>query len=219
MVTVEFFHDAVCGWCYLLSPRLRDIARRYQIKVVHRSFVLQRNDEEMINRFGSLEQAKSEILEHWKHCQLYAEDPNRLNIDGMRKANFHYPNGLNAALAAKTAEILGGQIAHWDYFDAVQILHLKRNKNIANKEVLLDVASSIGFDRTQFQKQMTNPETRIAVDKDNVRANDFGVKSIPSLLINEQRLISQTLTMEQLEALFNQLQIQSIAKEKSNVLV
>ncbi|EOX4315594.1 DsbA family protein [Vibrio cholerae] len=65
---IEFFHDAVCGWCYVLSPRLRKLAKQQNIQIVQRCFVLQRSDEEMVERFGSLAQAKSEILNHWIAC-------------------------------------------------------------------------------------------------------------------------------------------------------
>lgn len=212
MTAVEFFHDAVCGWCYLLSPRLREIASRYNVKIIHRAYVLQRNEEEMVRRFGSLEQAKSEILEHWKHCQFYAEDPSRINIEGMRRADFHYPSGWNAALAAKAAEALGGQIGHWNFFDSVQTAHLKYNRNIADRKVLLDIAESIGFNKAQFEGAMTLQSTSEAVNEDNVRARSFGVQSIPALLINGKRLISQTLTTEQLEELFKQLQIAPVSR-------
>ncbi len=217
MTTIEFFHDAVCGWCYLLSPRLRELASRYQIKILHRAYVLQRNKEEMITRFGSLELAKKEILEHWKHCQLYAEEPNRFNTEGMRCADFHYPSGFNAALAAKAAETLAGQTGHWNYFDAVQTAHLKEARNIADIETLLDIAEHLGFIRGKFADLMSMPQTEEAIEQDTVRARIFGITSVPSILIDGQRVISQTLSTEQLETLFKELKAKPRAKENTNV--
>lgn len=105
---IEFFHDAVCGWCYVLSPRLRKLAKQQNIQIVQRCFVLQRSDEEMIERFGSLAQAKSEILNHWIACQQAADDKTLFNIEGMRAQPFNYPSGYLAAVGAKAAERLAG---------------------------------------------------------------------------------------------------------------
>ncbi len=216
MTTIEFFHDAVCGWCYLLSPRLRELVGRYQIKIIHRAYVLQQNNDEMIAKFSSMKNAKKEILEHWKHCQLYDDRPNRFNIEGMRCAEFDYPSGFNAALAAKAAEALGGQVGHWNYFDAVQISHLKGSRKIADIETLLDVAEHLGFIRGQFADVMSRLTTQEALQQDISRARTFGIQSVPSILINGQRVVSQTLSIPQLEALFKELNIKSNFKESTN---
>ena len=217
MTTIEFFHDAVCGWCYLLSPRLRQMAKEYDVTIVHRAYVLQRNDDEIAKRFGSLELAKNEILWHWQQCKSQAEDPGRINIEGMRAANFTYPSGFNAALAMKTAEVIEGQSGHWRYFDAVQNAHLKMAKNIADTEVLLDIAELLGFSRLEFKELMELESTVYAVEHDIATARNLGVRSVPSMLINGKRLISQTLTLDQLRALFYQLGIAPKAKSKALV--
>ena len=47
-LTVDFFHDVVCSWCYVMSPRLRQAAAELGIQVRQRSFVLQDNREQMV---------------------------------------------------------------------------------------------------------------------------------------------------------------------------
>ncbi|MBT1062708.1 DsbA family protein [Bowmanella sp. Y26] len=202
---VEFFHDAVCGWCYLQSPRLRKVAQNLNIKIVHRAFVLQRNEQEMIARFGSMQSAKDEILRHWQACQQHAEQPERFNIEGMRAKPFNYPSGYQAALAAKSAEILAGQAGHWQLFDAIQTAHLKENRNIADTDTLLDIATEQGFERAEIARLMSSEPIIHAVESDNLRARQIGVRSIPSLYINNQRLISQTLTQGEMYTLFHNL--------------
>ena len=65
---VDFFHDVVCGWCYVMSPRLRQVAAELDIEVRHRSFVLQDSRERIVQAFGTMEKAKTEILGHWEAC-------------------------------------------------------------------------------------------------------------------------------------------------------
>ncbi|MDN4502425.1 DsbA family protein [Alteromonadaceae bacterium BrNp21-10] len=215
MTKIEFFHDAVCGWCYLLSPRLRRIATKYQIEIEHRSFVLQRTRAEMVARFGSMESAKTEILNHWQQCKEQSETPEKINIQGMRRAQFEYPSGLNAALAAKAVEAIAGHQAHWDFFDAVQNTHLQLNQNIADINVLLALAEGLGISTTTLFELMFSQRIQDAVSADNVRARQFHIRSIPSLLINGTQVVSQTLTEPMLEKLFSDLSIKTLEETTS----
>ncbi|GEA08249.1 thioredoxin [Alteromonas sp. KUL42] len=205
MTTIEFFHDAVCGWCYLLSPRLRIIAAKYPVKIVHRAFVLQYNESDMITRFGSLRQAKQEILQHWAQCQQYAEQPELINIEGMRAASFDYPTGYLAALYAKAIEQHCGQMAHWHFFDAVQRAHLYEAQNIADPQVLNAITNTLActydIPYASIIASVHSSKVIKAVTNDNLRAEAFGIRTIPSLLINGRKSVSQTLSLEQLESL------------------
>lgn len=204
MIRVEFFHDAVCGWCYLQSPRLKVVAQELGLEVIHRAFVLQRNEQEMVARFGSMQGAKEEILRHWQACQRQAEQPERFNIEGMRAQPFNYPSGYQAALAAKSAEKLQGQQGHWVLFDAIQTAHLRDNRNIGDQPTLLDIAAEQGFDAGKIARLMQSQDVIKAVELDNARARHLQVRSIPSLYINDSTLISSTLTQGQMRSLLNQ---------------
>ncbi|MBC3767298.1 DsbA family oxidoreductase [Neptunicella marina] len=198
MLTIEFFHDAVCGWCYNQSPRLRQLASRYQLDIVHRAFVLQRNEQEMIARFGSLELAKIEILGHWQQCKQHADEPDRINIEGMAATSFNYPSGYQAALAAKAVESIQGQQGHWDYFDAVQYAHLYLNLNIADPEVLVEIAREQGTNPDLFFNRFRAGFIKARVDADNQRARQLGVSTIPAMHIDNAYLICQSLNYQQL---------------------
>ncbi len=191
---IEFYHDAVCGWCYIESPRLRKIASEFNIKVIHRAFVLQRNEEEMITRFGSMKLAKQEILNHWESCLPYTDDPKTVNVDGMRATDFNYPSGYLAAKAAIAAEIIAGQDGHWNFFDRVQRAHMYLNHNIADRKVILDIAEDMGFEIRRFETLMDSDEVLERVESDNQMARKKGVLSIPTIVINGEKIISSVLT-------------------------
>lgn len=180
---IDFYHDAVCGWCYVMSPRLRQIAGELGIQVRHHTFVLQNSREQMVQVFGSMERAKNEILGHWKAC---AEQDNaeRINIEGMRAQSFEYPNGLASALACQAAHMLGGDTAHWDYFDAIQHAHLTENRNIGDTAVLTDIAISLGFDPDAFTTAMTSEDAAHRVQADRLQAMQLGIRSIPTLIVS-----------------------------------
>ena len=130
-IRVDFFHDVICGWCYVLSPRLRQLEKEFNLDIHHHAFALSASREEMIGKFGSMKQAKQIILEHWEQCAR-ADDKKRVNVEGMRQQTFEYPFSTPGLVACKAAEQQGGSSAYWDYFDAVTHAHMSENRNIGD---------------------------------------------------------------------------------------
>lgn len=179
---IDFFHDAVCGWCYVMSPRLRQVAADLGIQVRHHTFVLQDSREQMLRAFGSMERAKREILGHWAACAQH-DDTQSINIEGMRAQNFEYPHGMLSALACQAACLLAGEHGHWDYFDAVQRAHLAESRNIGDMDTLLAIAVAQGFDGEAFLSAMDSDITHQRVQADRTQAARLGIQSIPTVLV------------------------------------
>ncbi|GAL03436.1 FrnE protein [Photobacterium aphoticum] len=87
---IDFFHDVICGWCYVLSPRLRQLATEFDLDIHHHAFALTATRADQIDKFGSVEQAKNIIMGHWEQCAK-ADDAQRINVAGMRAQSFDYP--------------------------------------------------------------------------------------------------------------------------------
>jgi len=165
---VDFFHDVVCGWCFVLAPRLQQVSAELGIQVRHRSFVLQDSRAQMVEVFGSMERAKAIILRHWTDCAAH-EDSARIDIEGMRAQDFEYPSGWLGALACQAAGLIGGNDAHGAMFDAVQWAHLHQHRNIGDAEVLLDIAESLGHPRGAFADHMRSDAVRPPLEQTQPR--------------------------------------------------
>lgn len=184
-LTVEFYHDVVCCWCFNISSRLRVLATEFDLKVVHRTFVLQASRAEMAARWGTPDQARETILGHWSVCRQVSDRPELVDIDAMRTAKFDYPHGLTAAIGCKAAERLGGQPAHWDMFDRLQLAHLSEARNVVDTDVVFSVADELGYDARLFAEVFSDPATVRAVEQDRHRARALQVHSVPTLIIRE----------------------------------
>jgi putative protein-disulfide isomerase len=184
-LTIDFFHDVVCCWCFNISSRLRSLAREFDLDIRHRSFVLQASRQEMAERWGTPAEARETILGHWSVCREASDRPDLIDVEAMRAARFDYPHGFEAALACKAAEALGGQAAHWDLFDRIQLAHLAEARNIADREVLVDAARDIGLDCAVFARVIADPATAQAVEADRRAARLLQVRSIPALIIRD----------------------------------
>lgn len=184
-LTIDFFHDVVCCWCFNISSRMRDLAAEFDLDIRHRTFVLQASRAEMEARWGGPEQARDTILGHWSVCRQVSDRPALVNIDAMRAARFDYPHGMTAALACKAAEFVGGQSAHWDMFDRLQRAHLTEARNIADPETVLHVALELGFEPAAFAAVFDDRATAQAVEADRQHARALQVRSIPTLITRE----------------------------------
>lgn len=184
-LTIDFFHDVVCCWCFNISSRMRSLAAEFDLDIRHRTFVLQASRTEMATRWGTPADARETILGHWAVCRQVSDRPELVDIDAMRSAPFDYPHGMTAALGCKAAEGLGGQNAHWDMFDHLQQAHLTEARNIADPEVVLHVARDLGFEAAAFAEVFDDPATAQAVEADRQHARSLQVRSIPTLIIRE----------------------------------
>jgi putative protein-disulfide isomerase len=184
-LTIDFFHDVVCCWCFNISSRMRTLAPELDLDIRHRTFVLQASPAEMVERWGTPAEARETILEHWAVCRQVGDRPGLIDIGKMRNAQFDYPHGWTAALACKAAEHLGGQAAHWDMFDRIQNAHLTEARNIAERRVLDDAARSIELDARDFADAMADPRTADSVEADRQMARTLQVRSIPALIVRE----------------------------------
>ncbi|MFW2542942.1 DsbA family oxidoreductase [Primorskyibacter sp. 2E107] len=199
-LTLDFFHDAVCAWCFNLSPRLRTLAREHDLDIRHHTFVLQASPAEMAARWGSAAKARETILAHWSQCRAASDRPTFINIDGMRRAAFDYPHGMLAALACKAAETVGGQAGHWDMFDRLQHAHITKARNIADRAVILALAASLGYDQTAFNTLLDDTRIARAVDADRQRARQLNIRSVPTLRVRETGVQLLHGSMEDLRA-------------------
>tara|TARA_R110000744_G_scaffold380525_1_gene501763 strand:+ start:39124 stop:39762 length:639 start_codon:yes stop_codon:yes gene_type:complete len=186
-LTLDFFHDVVCCWCFNISSRMRSLAVEFEFEldIRHRTFVLQASRAEIAVRWGRPAKARETILGHWSACRQASDRPELVDIEAMRAAPFDYPHGMTAALACKAAEQLGGQSAHWDMFDRLQLAHLAEARNIADPETVLQLARDSGHDAATFARSFGDPATARAVEADRALARSLQVRSVPTLIVRD----------------------------------
>lgn len=202
-LNVEFFHDAVCAWCFVLAPRLKVLREEFDLDIQHRSFVLQADNTQMIQRFGSMPKAKETILQHWQQC-AQAETVKRINIEGMRRQSFEYPSGLLAAKACQTAQALAGPQAHELMFDRIQVAHLVESRNIGSLQTILEIAEEQGFRVEPFVQHLQEQAQR-EVESDLSRAIALHITSVPTLVVEGLWVLPGALSESMLRDNFKQI--------------
>ena len=61
-LSIDFFHDVVCCWCFNISSRMRSLAAEFDLDIRHRTFVLQADRDEMAMRWGTPEDLAGAVI-------------------------------------------------------------------------------------------------------------------------------------------------------------
>lgn len=202
---VEFFHDVICSFCFPMSARMRKMAERFpELKIVHRSFALGWQERDFIRMFGSRQAVKPEVINHWVNANRN-DDEHRFNIEGMKQTDFDFPLSKPALLAAKAAGIIGGEALYWDVFDRIQNKLFVENKNIEEVAVLEEAVKETGVDFAAWKKQFEDASTEQKVLDDMILSEEYGIRSVPTLVINEEIVVHGALPTEELAEILQDL--------------
>lgn len=143
----------------MAAGRLRRIENEYggKIKLVFKAFPLGPNREMINHMFGSPEAAKAEILTHWEASKRLPGGE-EINPELMWSRPFPYPYSMPPLMAVKAAEFQAGMEGHAKYFDRAQRAHLVECRNVADRDVLLDLAADVGLDMERFTSDLESKE-------------------------------------------------------------
>lgn len=195
-VTIEFFHDVICSFCFPMSYRMRQLEKMMpDVKVVHRSYALVKSEQDFDVMFGSRTAAKGEILGHWEHANEN-DDLHRFNITGMKQTDFPFPSSMKGLTACKAAYFTAGDAGYWDVFDVLQDALFVKNRNLEDQTVIDDCIKQSGIDYAKWQQFYNDDETKAAVEQDLQLAEQYGVQAVPCLIIDGKYRISGALPLD-----------------------
>lgn len=131
-------------------------------------------------------------------ADLFANQP--VNIDQVmarlkqKAAELELPFGdRQKTYNSRLAQELGLWAASKGQGDAFHMAAFKayfvEGKNLAQNDVLLDLADTAGLASNEAAKVLANRTFRDAVDADWARSRKIGVTAVPTFLINQERLV------------------------------
>lgn len=199
-ITVEFFHDTICSFCFPMSYKMRKVkVAMPNLTIIHRSFALVRQEIDFDYMFHSREQAKQEVLTHWEQANKI--DPlHRFNIAGMRKADFLFPISMPALYACKAAYFVSGDAGYWDLFDRLQYAFFAENRNIQLNDVIYQAVDETNLNKTLWEEMYHSVKVKQAVDDDLRLAERYGIHEVPTLVVNGTHKIRGAIPVEELMA-------------------
>lgn len=177
-VAAQVTSDFICPWCFIAERRLRKVAQGLGVKVELEFLPYELNPgmpaegmdraQYRSSKFGSL--AKSQELDRGT-VEASKDDPLELNYDRMRVT----PNTRRAHRLVKFAgKARSGQVA-----DAIFEAYFTRGEDIGSVDVLVDVAASVGMERSEVAEYLRSDRGDDEVRRAVQAAQSSGVGGVP----------------------------------------
>lgn len=178
-IRVDVWSDFVCPWCYLVSTSLKQLQTSHDVELVWRAYELQpKGGPPMPAEYR-------QYIENEAHPRFVAMAQQHYGITVNRG-----PFGIDsrpAHLGAKYAEAQGAEPA---YHEAMFEAYWQQARSIEDRDVLREIAVSVGLDADLFMAALESPELDAAVSADILQAQQLGISGVPALVFENKYLVS-----------------------------
>ncbi|MDO9455928.1 DsbA family protein [Nocardioides sp.] len=183
---IEIWSDVVCPWCYIGKRRLEEalagFEHRDQVEVVWRSFQLDpsaptvptENVADMIGRkYGGGPDAARQMM---SQVQQVASE---VGLDFTRHADGLHLNTVDAHRLLHAAGDRRG-----DLKEAMLNAYFVEARNLADHDVLTELAVSVGLDADEARAVLSSDAHRAEVDADAAQAQAYGATGVPFFVVD-----------------------------------
>jgi predicted DsbA family dithiol-disulfide isomerase len=177
-VRIDVWSDYNCPWCFLAFSSLEKLEASHDVEVHWHSYELRpKGSPPMAPEY------RARIDENKPRLYAMAREQYGLELK-------QGPFGIDsrpALIGAKYAEDEGVGAA---YHHALMVAYWTEAKDIGDREVLADLAVSVGLDREGYLAALDDPQYDEQVQVDIDQARQFGLNGVPALVFDNRYLIS-----------------------------
>lgn len=192
---IEIFSDIACPFCYIGKRKLDEALEQFdhadKVEMAYKSYQLDPKApvydgkdyyESLAAKFGSLEQAKqitANVAQQAEQVGL------AFNFDSMKATNT-----LDAHRLLHLAKQKGNDV-QLKVKDNLFKAHFTDGKDVANHEVLAEIAAAAELPVDETKAVLENPDSYLQeVTADMSEAQQFGVTGVPYFIFNRKYAIS-----------------------------
>ena len=195
-VKIEVFTDYVCPWCYLSSAAVEKLEAEHSVDIEWIPFPLHPSTPPegllLSELFGGRDMSGAQ-------AQLQA----RIDAAGLE---YNYcDRTFNTRLAQELGKWANSQPGGKAIHKALYRAYFVEGKNLAERDVLLDVAESVGLDRSSARKVIEERSFSDQVDADWQRARSHQISGVPCF-VSEGYMAAGAQPYEELERFYQYAQ-------------
>ena len=188
---IDIIFDTICPWCFIGKRRLELLLEKKQylnLEINWHPYFLNTGmppegmhyEEYMREKYGAnldIEKLHYAINQTAKSLDL------RLNFTKIK----WIPNSLESHRMIKLAN---RQNQGDEMLEALYQNYFVTGKNIGNRSVLIDIATNLGYDRSQVRAYLYSDRDILEIFKQNQSSLSIGTNGIPAFIFNEKFSIS-----------------------------
>lgn len=190
-MTVEIYSDISCPWCYIgekrFSRALEALSSPSDVEVVFRPYQLDPTlgdepvplKEHLRSKFGERVEA---VTRHT--ASTAAQDGLDLRFDRAQAVNT-----LTAHRLLRLAEQEYGPDVQRKVAEKLFEAHFTLGENVADHELLADLAATVGMDRDRVASYLGSDEGTREVKADIEYAQRLGIRAVPTFVVDRRAAI------------------------------
>lgn len=192
-IKIEIWSDVMCPFCYIgkknFEAALEKLPFRDDVEVEWKSFQLDR----------TLDPAKTiSTFDYFKQKKGFPEAQAEQMISQVTQAgknagidfNFSDVQITNTYPAHRLLHLSKKHHCSSETEEALFRAHFTDGKNVADTEVLLSIAASVGMDRDEAKIAVTSHQFDEQVDQDMMEAEHNNVRGVPFFILNGKYAVS-----------------------------
>lgn len=179
-IEIYLFIDPLCPECWALEPFIKKLQIEYG-----RFFSLRHIVCGQLATLNLTKRGKPTIAQFWEKTACFSG----MSCDGTLWLENPISSPYTASLALKAAE-LQGRKAGIRFLRKLQECVFLQKQNIADEEVLIEIAKQAGLDVNEFQGDLYSPSAKKALQCDFQFTMEMDVQEIPTLVFfhcNEEK--------------------------------
>ncbi|MDT8399047.1 MAG: DsbA family oxidoreductase [Pseudomonadales bacterium] len=172
-IKIDVFTDYVCPWCYLSSANIEKLKQHYPVDIRWVPFPLHPETPE----------AGLSLQELFQGRNMDEMQQRLRNL--MQEAGLDYSDRsmtYNSRLAQELGKWADTQAGGDRIHSALYRAYFVAGKNLADKDVLVSIAESVGLDADTARKVLDERSFSDQVDADWQRARQYQISGVPSFV-------------------------------------
>ena len=188
---IDVYSDMVCPWCYIGKKNLKDALAIWpggaEAQIRFRSFQL---DPTLPPEGLPFREALSAKMGPNADLTKMLEQVTKAGAAVRLALRFDQITRMPNTLLAHRLVALLPQHEQEQLVDAIMRAYFAEARDIAQLDVLLEIAQSLGHDATQLSARLDQGEGAEQVAEDTVTAQQIGVRGVPFFVLNNKVALS-----------------------------
>jgi len=174
--TIIYIGDPMCSWCYGFAPEISKIKEHYpnfDFRLIMGG--LRPNGTETMNDLSSF------LKHHWEDVNKASNQPFKYDILKDKEFIYDTEPACRATIVARKMN----PEKEFEFFKAIQTAFYAKNKNTNSVVTYLEIAESIGLDKSKFKELFESVELKTQIKEDFELARSMGITGYPAVIISE----------------------------------
>ena len=199
-VSIEYFTDVLCVWAYSAQIRMEELRKNYgdQVSLRYRFIPIFGAAKHRISKgwkdkggFEGFNQSLQKSASSWEHINLHPKVWLQ-NVPASSTSTHLYLKAIQILendnkLPTEIQTVFGGRTLFEEFFWRIRCAFFEKTKNIAQFEVLDQIARDLNIPTDSVRELINNGEAFAELQLDDDAKQEYQVPGSPTLVFNEGR--------------------------------